>query len=228
MTYIIRALAWLIPMAVLAIAYFQNFVDPRLLVLDPMVAADVSGDCCHTYYGIISNLGVFGWIAAATVSTFAAIVMWRFNLKSEFILFAAFAALFSFALGFDDAFLFHENIAPKFGIPQTGILAGYILFAGFYCLLGWRVIWRSDLFLFVSAGTFLALSMGLDVVLHSTDSNIVFAEDGAKFIGISCWLVYHFKTFVDLICLETAPVSVSSGIKRIRLARDPISSGLAA
>lgn len=218
MTLTIRILAWLIPTIILSVAFFQTKVDPRLLVLDPMVAADVAGDCCYTYYGIISTLGVFGWIAAAALSASAAIILWRLYRQTETVLFAGFAAFFSLALGFDDAFLFHENIAPKFGVPQTAVLAAYLVLAGVYCLLGRRIILKSDLFLFLSAGFFLALSMGLDVILHSTESTTVFAEDGAKFIGISCWFAYHFKTFIDLISVQTTPISLSHSLKRTRMA----------
>ena len=58
MTTIVRFAAVVVPMTVVAAVMAQGYVDPRLLFLDPMVAAEVAERCCKTYYGIMSTLGV--------------------------------------------------------------------------------------------------------------------------------------------------------------------------
>ncbi|MEO1141596.1 MAG: hypothetical protein AAFW66_04535, partial [Pseudomonadota bacterium] len=57
----------------------QDSVDPRLLLLDPLVAAEVSNDCCKTYYGIFSTLGVLIWMATAAICGFAVLVLFAAN-----------------------------------------------------------------------------------------------------------------------------------------------------
>lgn len=199
MTLLIRVLAVCLPGIILTGAVLQTVVDPRLLFLDPLVAAEVSGDCCRTYYGIISTLGVMMWVATATACLFSAMVLRRLGAPERLIRFALLAGSISGWLAFDDAFLFHENIAPKLGLPQTGVLAFYVLVAMAYCIGHVREIFQADSVIFGLAGTFLATSVGLDVVLHSTDSGIVSLEDGAKFIGIACWMAFHLTAMSSLL-----------------------------
>ncbi len=199
MTQIIRLLALGVPGLILAIALGQSVVDPKLLFLDPMVAADVSGDCCYTYYGIVSTLGVLMWIATAAVCLFAAFLLWKLNAPARAIGFALLAGVLSGWLGFDDGFLFHENIAPKIGVPQTLVLAIYLVLAAAYSAFSIREILKADVVLFGLAGVFLLASLGVDVVLHSTNSTTVSIEDGAKFLGISCWMAFHVTAMMALV-----------------------------
>jgi len=213
-----RLLVTVIPTLLLAAAMMQTSVDPKLLMLDPMVAAEVSGECCRTYYGIFSTLGVMGWIATTSLCAFAAYLLFVLRAPAQMWGFALFAALFTGFLAFDDAFLFHENIAPKLGIPQTGVLGLYVVLAGLYCLFAWRIILRADFALFITAGFFLAVSMGLDVVLHSTNSLIVSAEDGAKFIGIFCWLGFHASAMIMLLKEHTSGAQIQPSSSRMAFA----------
>ncbi|MGI9351689.1 MAG: hypothetical protein ACR2O3_09015 [Rhizobiaceae bacterium] len=189
----------LIPIVIVVIAIMQPFVDPRLLMLDPMVAAEESGTCCRTYYGLISTLGVLGWFSTAAICSFAAVLLRSLGGSAKAVLFASSAALLTAVLGFDDAFLFHENIAPKLGIGQNFVLGFYGLAAVFYILTASRILRMENLFLFFTAGFFLGASMGLDIIWHSTDSLVVSLEDGSKFIGIICWLGAHVSAMTELL-----------------------------
>ncbi len=62
-----------------------------------------------------------------------------------------------------------------------------------------RQILAADALMFVLAGTFLGISLGIDIVLHSTSSVVVAVEDGAKFIGIACWMTFHVSAMARLI-----------------------------
>ncbi|MEM8652007.1 MAG: hypothetical protein AAGF54_15840 [Pseudomonadota bacterium] len=177
----------------------QDSVDPRLLLLDPLVAAEVSNDCCKTYYGIFSTLGVLIWMATAAICGFAVLVLFAANSDRGVLLFALFACAFTGWLGFDDAFLFHENVAPKLGIPQTLILLIYCGLAAGYALLGWKQIQQNDWMLFIIAGGCLALSIFTDAVFHSTDPNVVILEDGAKFAGIVFWFSFHLSAMRKIV-----------------------------
>lgn len=192
---------------IVVVAIVQPFVDPRLLMLDPMVAAEESGMCCRTYYGIMSTLGVLGWFATMAITAFAAAVLIALAADRKFIFLTLFAAGFTGMLGFDDAFLFHENLAQKIGIAQNTVLAAYGLLAVFYMTLIWQNRRSVSLVMIGTAGIFLAASLGLDVVLHSTDPVIVSLEDGAKFIGICCWLGFHVDAMFRMV-VNTARQSV--------------------
>lgn len=193
----ISALAF--PALIVLAAVMQDTVDPRLLFLDPMVAVEVAGQCCKTYYGIISTIGVMMWLMTATLCLFAAFVLYQLGAASAVVRFALVAGLFTGWLGLDDAFLFHENIAPKLGIPQLAILLVYGGLAAAYTILCVRQILASDVLLFVLAGGFLASSLAIDAFLHSTDSFVTVLEDGAKFFGIACWVAFHVSAMAKAI-----------------------------
>lgn len=57
-------------------ATFQTYADPRLLFMDVIAGAQVSGYCCRGYYGVMSNMGAIGWALAAGVALFAALCLW--------------------------------------------------------------------------------------------------------------------------------------------------------
>ncbi|MBL4768026.1 MAG: hypothetical protein JKY94_09980 [Rhodobacteraceae bacterium] len=194
-----RIVTFAVPTVLLCIAAVQTAVDPRLLMLDPLVAAEISDKCCSVYFGIISTIGIMGWIATTAICAFTAYFLYVYGAPKQAFYFSLSASMFTGFLAFDDAFLFHEVVAPRLGISQNSVLGAYVGVAGIYCLLAWRFILLSDMVLFVAAGLFLATSMGLDVVLHSTDTRIVFLEDGTKFIGIFCWLGFHTSAMTKLL-----------------------------
>lgn len=194
-----RLLVAVPPIVIVAAVILQPFVDPRLLVLDPMVAAEVSGVCCQTYYGIVSTLGVFAWIATAVICAFAFWILRRMNAPGRSQIFALVAALFTAWLGFDDAFLLHENLFPKLGVSQTLILCSYVGLATIYGFALLAGTMRPDLVLFALSAIGLGGSLVIDLVLHSTDSMIVAMEDGLKFVGICCWFGFHALLMVEAV-----------------------------
>lgn len=205
-----RAAIIVLPSLIVLIAIMQNALDPRLLMLDPMVAAEESGECCRTYYGLISTLGVFVWISTAAICAFAAWVLYSIKADRKDWEFALIAALFTGWLGLDDAFLVHENILPKLGVSQNLVIASYVVVGMLY---GYRVLTsrlKPDLILFGTSALCLGASVGLDVALHSTDSMVVAAEDGFKFVGIWCWFGFHARlmaiTVLDALKPVAAPI----------------------
>lgn len=89
----------------------NRFID------DPTVTARLP-----PWTGFMSTLGLFGWALSAGASGAAALALaWRGSGRARF--FAATAALLV-VLFVDDAFLFHDDIAPdRIGIPENVILA---------------------------------------------------------------------------------------------------------
>lgn len=191
-------LAVMVPVAVCLAAYFQPFVPPRLLFLDPLIAAMEADACCKTYLGIVSTIGILLWVATAAVCVFAALMLHAQGANRRLWEFAAMAGLLTAWLALDDAFLVHENIAPKLGIPQTAVLLFIAVFAMAYVAKCWRVIVSLDAAMFGLAVGFLAASVGIDVVHVSTSDLHFLAEDGAKFAGIVCWSCFHLSAMKRL------------------------------
>lgn len=181
--------------------YFQPWVEPRWLFLDPLTAIELSGECCHVYYGLASNLGIMLWTATSAVCLFAVLALHR---KSDFVsthrkAFALIAGLFTGWLALDDAFLVHEKVFPAFGIPQAAVLLVYAILGLLYALYARRIAFQVDYVLFFLAGGFLASSMMIDHFHHGLTSDAIFLEDGAKFIGICCWAGFHISAMFHFL-----------------------------
>lgn len=195
----VRLAALSLSLSILSAVLLQPWVEAKWMFLDPLTAAELSGDCCHTYYGFVSNLGVMAWSATAAVCLFAALVLAAQRRRKALIGFAASAGLLTGWLALDDALLIHEVVFPSFGIPQNAVLVLYLVLGGVYGLASWRTILQSDWLLLFIAGGSLALSMGIDTVFHSLAPTLVYLEDSAKFIGICAWGAFHISTMFAVL-----------------------------
>ncbi|MBL4870516.1 MAG: hypothetical protein JKX72_06140 [Robiginitomaculum sp.] len=186
----------LLPIVFLLIITMQPWVDPKWMFLDTVTAAEYSDDCCHVYYGFVSNLGIFLWVATAAISLFCATVFLQWKNAKAILRFAVTAGLFSAWLAMDDAFLLHEIVFPKIGVPQFLVLAIYVLLALSYIISSWRVVLSSEYWILGLGVGGVAISLGVDQIYHSLDPMIVIIEDSAKFFGLFCWFAYHVVTLI--------------------------------
>ena len=193
----IKGLTFVLPLGFLVIVLLQPWVEPKWMFLDPLTAAEQSGDCCHTYYGFISHLGVMLWSATAAVCLFTGGLFLFYKHQRGVALFALSAGVLTAWLALDDAFLVHELVMPSFGIPQNAVLASYAALALIYVLVSWRLILSSDYWILLAGGAALALSILVDTVFHSLVPSPVLLEDGSKFFGIFCWASFHISTCFD-------------------------------
>lgn len=188
----------------LAVVVAQPWIEPKWLFLDAQTAGELSGDCCHVYYGAVSNLGIMLWMGTAAICLFSGLVLFLLNGRNHASDMALSAGILSAVLGLDDAFLVHEVIAPELGIAQNLVLAVYGLLALGYAVFARRFIFGSDLWVFCLGGGALALSLGIDVVFHSVAPLLVYLEDSAKFFGITCWFLYHSSVLLDQLVPQKA------------------------
>ncbi len=193
---ILLFLVLLIPGLLLLAVLAQPWVDPKWMFWDMLTAAEFSDDCCHVYYGFVSNLGIFLWVATAAISLFAAVILFQRTIDKALFRFALSSGLFSGWLALDDGFLLHETVLPKLGIGQNIVLAVYVVLALGYILASWRVILSSEFWMLALAVLGVSISLGVDVILHSTASNIIIIEDSAKFFGLFLWFAFHATTLV--------------------------------
>lgn len=186
----------------LTIVVLQPWLDPRLLFMDPITAAQVADYCCHAYYGSMSTLGVMLWAATAAVCFFAAIAYHLGSQPRETVRFAGAAGLLSGWLALDDALLLHEIVLPKIGLPELLIVAIYVVLVGLYVATSWRVVLRNDFWLLIIGGVAFSLSLGIDSVLRSIDPLVVTMEDAFKFFGIVCWALFHIVAALSELHLQ--------------------------
>ncbi len=196
-TRLILALVVILAPGLLLLAVLaQPWVEPKWMFLDMLTAAEFSDDCCHVYYGFMSNLGIFLWVATAAISLFAAMIFYNWKSDKALFRFALTSGLFSGWLALDDGFLLHETVLPKLGIGQNLVLAIYVLLALSYILSSWRVILSSEYWILALAVFGVSLSLGVDVILHSIDQTVIIIEDSAKFFGLFLWFAFHATTLV--------------------------------
>lgn len=191
----IRLLTIGLPVLLLSVVLTQPYAEPKWMFLDALTAAELSNDCCHTYYGSISNLGIMIWSATAAICLFTYFLLANIAAKKSIALFALTAGILTAWLALDDAFMLHELVLPSFGIEQNYVILAYMVLAILYVSFSWRLILKSDFYLLLIAGFALVCSIIVDVVFHSLVPSLVYLEDSAKFLGICCWAGFHISSF---------------------------------
>ena len=202
-----RLFVWIPVLGATLLALFaglQPWAEPRLLFADPLIAAEEAAECCSVYYGIMSTLGVFMWIGTAVLCGFTALVLLRANPRRADMVFLVAAGAFSAWLGFDDAFMFHESVAPALGIPQKAVLLVYVGLAAAYAWSIRRRVFSGRIVLLGAAFAGFAASVGIDVFTTTYAEWVVVAEDVFKFAGIAAWFMFHLASALDILAPEPA------------------------
>ena len=205
MDWLIRVVTVLLPALFLTAVVFQPWVDAKWMFLDPLTAAELSTDCCHSHYGFVSTAGVILWAVTAATSLLCAAVLAITRSPLKIVLFPLLAGLLTTWLTLDDAFLLHETVLPAFGVPQNGVLALYVLLAGAYFWTNWKNIFKYDFWILGMGAAALATSLAVDTIFHSLEASLVLLEDSAKFFGIFCWTSFHVTTFAKILVAKIDP-----------------------
>ena len=130
------------------------------------------------YAGSFSNLGGIVWFATAAILSFTASL--KPSERGALIL----AALLTWAMGFDDVFMLHDQVYPKFHLNERLVAAAYFGTVGVIALRYHRRLAYSTLAGMALAVTCWVLSAGLDQFFNQFGQ---LAEDGSKFVGIAVW-----------------------------------------
>jgi len=200
--WIIRLATVLLPGLFLAVILLQPWVEPKWMFLDTLTAAQLSGECCSTYYGFVSTLGIMLWVATAAVCLFCALIFFAKNQSAALLMFSLTAGLLTGWLALDDAFLLHENVLPNLGVPQNVVLGIYVVLTLAYIGTSWRVIVENDYWLLVMGASAFVASLAIDTILKSLDPVLVQIEDSAKFFGIFCWASFHVTTLAKSLIIS--------------------------
>lgn len=192
----IRAVTFVVPLLVLAIVAYQPWFDPKMVFLDPLVAAEIANECCSVSFGFMSQLGIMVWISTAAICLFSGIVLMLVGSERRIFQFALTAGFLTGWLAIDDAFMLHEKVLPALGISQNVVLFSYIVLAVLYVATSWRLILENDFVLLMVGGTGFAVSIAIDIILHTPIW--IHLEDSAKFFGICCWASFHITTLARI------------------------------
>ncbi len=195
------AIAMLVAIAAASILFAINV---------PSFTVDVAAIAAiHPFVGLLSNLGIMLWCISAAAGFFAAMIL-RATGKTERFSFLFCSALLSTYLMLDDAFLFHEVLAHDFfGLSEKAVFL--LLGIAVLCyLIGFiQNILRTRYAILVTAVGFLATSVFVDAILEPWLSQLgqwqFFIEDGAKWLGIVSWCIYHVSTAFDIVVQTIVP-----------------------
>jgi hypothetical protein len=143
----------------------------------------------HPLIGVVSNIGILLWCAAAVICLFSRSLLRQqgFHAEARFLLWAGLMTLVLLA---DDLFMIHEYIAPvHFHVDEKLVLASYACAAGAYLLSHRRLILAANYQLLAAAMVLFSASMLVDIADGGGWWRL--GEDGFKILGIASWLGYH-------------------------------------
>jgi hypothetical protein len=189
-------LLYFVPLLFLAAIYvisLQLNVDMGLFFRDPVSIAGLP-----SVAGIVSSIGVMFWTISATLCLFSWGVLRGRLSQASFSTFLLCAGLMTTILLFDDLFLFHENLYPKyFGISEKYIYLGYASLIVCGMVKFRNNILDTDYVILLSCLTFFASSLLVDQFQQQIQDVIggtrILLEDGFKLLGIVGWFGYFLR-----------------------------------
>ena len=152
-----------------------------------------------SFVGFLSNLGVWLWVSAAAVGFFSAFVL-IVDDKKPLRELTILLAVFSLTLAVDDFFLIHDRY-----IPQKYCYLFYGTYALTLLCRHYKTILKIDVSEFLMAGSFLALSILVDLVQKYSPWGYWTAqvfEEGFKFTGAAIWLYFCSSTAYMALTLQ--------------------------
>jgi hypothetical protein len=202
---------------------FAAILLPALLVLVAVAEAALQGLAPVPYMtrdlaalahleplaGVLSNLGILLWAAAAGICLFVAFSE-RGKLSPPLARFFLFAGLLTAYLMLDDFFQIHEDLSPRYlHIRERYVYLSIALATAIYLWTNRGVILRSNWTLLALAFVFLGSSAMMDTLLLKIGKDALgdwefFWEDGFKWLGIVCWNAYHVLAASRRSALEAA------------------------
>jgi hypothetical protein len=181
---------------------FQTVVPVHHLTRDPAAVMDAP-----MYTGLLSNIGVLLWCAAAAICFFGYTLFQGSSIRGTSLFFLC-SGFISLMLLTDDFFMLHEAVFPKIlsfmekDTAEKTVFAFYgITLMAYLFYLRRFILANTDFILLVTAFIFFGLSVMIDVADMTFgddyDGNIY--EDGTKFLGIVSWITYFSLTAYKLV-----------------------------
>ena len=170
----------------LAILSVSNLYNIKL----SLVVRDLAQTCGYPIgVGMISNIGILFWGAAASTSLFTS---FSENINRESSKLLLLGGIFSGLLCIDDFFLLHDRyIGPDF------LNVTYLSISIFLLVRFQRILKEIGIFNLIISILFLGLSIFFDGVIQQIFNQSYeltqLVEEWFKFLGIACWLNFWCK-----------------------------------
>ena len=170
----------------LAILYLSNLYDIKL----SLVVRDLAQTCGYPIgVGMISNIGILLWGAAASICLFTT---FSGKINSDISKLLLLGGAFSGLLCIDDFFLLHDRyIGPDF-LNLTYLAISILILIRFK-----KILKKIGLFNLIISILFLGLSIFFDGVIQQIFNQSYeltqLIEEWFKFLGIVCWLNFWCK-----------------------------------
>ena len=170
----------------LTILYFSKLYDIKL----SLVVRDLAQTCGYPIgVGMISNIGILLWGAAASICLFTT---FSGKINSDISKLLLLGGAFSGLLCIDDFFLLHDRyIGPDF-LNLTYLAISILILVRFK-----KILKKIGLFNLVISILFLGLSIFFDGVIQQIFNQSYeltqIIEEWFKFLGIVCWLNFWCK-----------------------------------
>jgi hypothetical protein len=153
----------------------------------------------HPLTGVISNLGAILWAAAATICLFSWAILRKSVGETRFSTFLLCSGLITTFLLFDDFFLLHDYIFPRYlGVQEKIVFIGYAGLILWGTVVFWKDILKTEYLILLIALGFFGLSLFIDAFQYRIESIVgpsrILFEDGFKLLGIVGWLGYFTRS----------------------------------
>jgi hypothetical protein len=175
-------------------------------------AIRVVGDA-PIYVGVLSNVGVLLWAAAAAACLVAGETLRRLSDPFAGLLLGAGAT--SALLACDDLFIVHEKLDERVGVPQPLTVAAYAALVAWVLYRYRELVRRTEWKLLAAALVLFVASAILDGLAEETTvlgaTTLEGFEDSLKLVGIVTWTAYWARTAV-LALLRATPTPEGAGV----------------
>jgi hypothetical protein len=151
------------------------------------------------YAGILSNVGILLWCAAAAICFFSAVVLNRNDQARDWRLFLFISGILTSLLLFDDLFQMHKIFYPKlFHFAEVFIYCVYGIFVLWYLVHFKKQIRETEFLLLAFSLVFFVLAVIFDTLNLLPRGHTAFS-DGLKLLGIVSWFTYFIRTSFNAV-----------------------------
>lgn len=145
------------------------------------------------YLGLFSYLGILLWCGSVAICFFARSLVLKSDATKAIRTFLFCSGLVTTLLMFDDLFLLHEEVFPKYlGIPEKGVFVIYSNILLLFILLFRETIFKTE-YLILGFAYFLIGASTFVKRIPMPIPEDTFLEDAVKFFGIICWFTYFLR-----------------------------------
>lgn len=177
-------------LVLIALVSLQTGIHVSYFTRDPTAILQAS-----PFVGVLSNIGVLLWCAAAAICFFCAALLRCPGVRQEVPVFFLASGLLTLLLLVDDLFRLHDFILPTYGhIGQEAFYAGYSVLAGLYLVRFRDLLLKTKCLILATALGALGLSVMVDVLPETLLPWHFLVEDGLKLLGIVGWAGYWVGT----------------------------------